>query len=68
MKIVVLLLERIPALSVGDRLYLYLILCLQRLRLFCFVFSALVDYLRFQLEEFGRLTFFRLRLIVFRGW
>lgn len=68
MKIVVLLPEKIPALSMEDRLYPYLVLRLQRLGLFRFVFSALVDYLRFQLGEFGRLTFFRLRLIVFRGW
>lgn len=59
MKIIVLLLGKILARSVEDRLYLHL--------LFHFVFSALVDYLKSQLREFGQLTLFLLHLIVFRG-
>ncbi len=64
MKIIVLLLEKISARSVEDRLYLCLVFCLQRLGLFHLVFSALVDYLKFLLGEFGQLTFFLLHLIL----
>ncbi len=67
MKIIVFLLGKIPARLVKDRLYLRLVFCLQRLGLFHFVFSTLVDYLKFQLGEFGQLIFFLLHLIVFRG-